>query len=126
VVERRLPDQEIIDLYFSGLDADAVGYRAGCHGATVLNIIKRAGLKPRRQGGVKPLKPTAWAEDRVELEYLAGMTLTTLAEKSGINRENLRRILIRRGVRLRTLKDYADLQRAQRRRGIGRPPKATR
>jgi hypothetical protein len=126
VVERRLSDQEIIDLYFSGLDADTVGYRAGCHGATVLNIIKRAGLQPRRQGGVKPTKPTAWAEDRVELEYLAGMTLTTLAEKSGINRENLRRILIRRGVRLRTLKDYADLQRARRRRGIGRPPKATR
>jgi hypothetical protein len=124
LADRKLTDQEIIDLYFSGLDADAVGYRAGCHPSTVLNLIKRAGLKPRRRGGVKPVRPIAWTDDKIEAEYHAGMTITALAEQAGSNRENIRRLLVRRGVRLRTAQDYATVNRISRRRATPGLPKA--
>jgi hypothetical protein len=116
LADRLLSDQEIIDLYFSGLDADTVSYRAGCHASTVLNIIKRAGLSPRRQGGVKPTRPINLTGEEIEARYHAGLTITALAQQTGSNRENIRRLLIRRGVRLRTSQDYATVNRMRRRR----------
>lgn len=124
LAERLLSDQEIIDLYFSGLDADTVSYRAGCHASTVLNIIKRAGLSPRRRGGVKPTRPVSLTDEEIEARYHAGLTITAIAQQTGSNRENIRRLLIRRGVRLRSAQDYEIVNRVRRRRaspGLQKP-----
>jgi len=44
----RISDADIVQLYQSGLSGGEVGDRAGCSASTIFNVLRAAGVKPRR------------------------------------------------------------------------------
>lgn len=100
LASRLIPDDKIVELYASGLDADSIGYRAGCCGTTVLNIVRDAGgtVRPAGSNPAKPLKLTA-AE--ICKRYLAGESGPILADAAGCTASTVYRLLRAHGVVMR-------------------------
>lgn len=120
---RLIPDQQIFEMYVSGIDADSIGFRAGCCGTTVLQIVRSLGGTVRSPGAGrdKPLKLTA-AE--ICKRYQAGESGPILAAASGCTASTIYRVLRAHGVTPRdtgprTASQNAALARRRRERASG-------
>jgi hypothetical protein len=87
-------------MYASGLDADSIGYRAGCCGTTVLAIVRAAGGTVRAPGS-NPGKPLRLSADVIVRRYLAGESGPILADAAGCTPSTIYRLLRQHGVTMR-------------------------
>ena len=99
--QRRVTDAEIIRLYVdAGMDADAIGFQAGCSGTTVLNIVRAAGHPIRNPGRGAP-RAKRIPDDEIVRRYLAGQSGPLLAQIAGCTAGTVYRVLRDRGVEIR-------------------------
>jgi hypothetical protein len=98
--QRVIADEEILRLYVEEeLDSDTVGYRAGCCGSTVLEIVRKLGGVVRTRGKSKTLKLT---DAEIIQRYKDGASGLTLAEQAGCEHTTIYRELHSHGVKTRT------------------------
>ena len=101
LAHRLLPDEEIVSMYLFGVDADSVGYRAGCSAGTVLKIVKAAGHQPRRRGGHKPAQQGSLPPEELIRLYKSGLSIEKVAAQSGWSAYVVRKTLLEAGTRIR-------------------------
>lgn len=99
-VAKLLTDEQIAELYASGLDADTIGYRAGCSGSTILAIVRASGGTVRSPGS-KPDKPLKLSAEDLVRRYQAGDSGPILAEAAGCTASTIYRVLRSHGVTIR-------------------------
>jgi hypothetical protein len=97
---RLISDEEITALYASGLDADTVGYRAGCSGSTVLTIVRASGGTVRSPGCGRD-KPLTLSAEVMVRRYLAGESGPMIAADAGCVASTIYRVLRQHGVTMR-------------------------
>jgi hypothetical protein len=100
LTSRLVSDAEIVALYASGLDADTIGYRAGCCGTTVLAIVRASGGTVRSPGAGRD-KPLKLSAEVIVRRYLAGESGPMIADAAGCVASTVYRVLRRHGVTLR-------------------------
>jgi hypothetical protein len=83
----------ILEAYANGETANTIAERYGIGDATVYNIVKQAGYTRRMSHPKRSL-----LEQRIVTDYKKGLTLREVADKHGVNREKVRRILIDHNV----------------------------
>jgi len=88
-------------MYLSGVDADSVGYRAGCSAGTVLKIVRAAGHQPRGRGGVKTLLAGNLPPAELVRLYETGLSIDKVASRAGCSVHAVRKALIAAGTRIR-------------------------
>jgi hypothetical protein len=98
--QRRLPDQEIISLYLSGLDSETIGFRANCSPTTVIDIVRRAG-HPIRPRGNRPGIQRSMEDGEIVRLYRNGQTGQQIADAAGCSVGTVYRILQRHDVERR-------------------------
>lgn len=101
LAQRLLPDDEIVSMYLSGVDAESVGYRAGCSAGTVLKIVKSAGHQSRGRGGVKNMQLGRLPPDELVRLYESGLSMEKIAETAGCSLHMVRKTLLAAGTRIR-------------------------
>jgi 3,4-dihydroxy-2-butanone 4-phosphate synthase len=97
---RLLPDDQIVEMYLSGVDSDTVGNRAGCAAKIVLQLVRAAGGAVRRPGlgaGHKLQLP----ESEIVQRYGAGESGVRLADAAGCCPASIYSILRKHGVPVR-------------------------
>lgn len=99
-VAKLLTDEQIVELYASGLDACSVGFRAGCCGTTVLVIVRAAGGTVRPPGS-NPGKPLRLSAAEICTLYRAGESGPMIASKAGCTPSTIYRLLRQHGVTMR-------------------------
>jgi len=99
-VAKLLTDEQIVELYASGLDACSVGFRAGCCGTTVLVIVRAAGGTVRPPGS-NPGKPLRLSAEDLVRRYRAGESGPILAAAAGCTPSTVYRLLRAHGVTMR-------------------------
>lgn len=87
-------------MYASGLDADSIGYRAGCSGSTVLAIVRASGGTVRPPGS-NPGKPLRLTAAEICKRYQAGESGPILAAAAGCVASTIYRVLRAHGVTMR-------------------------
>lgn len=97
---RLIPDDKIVELYASGLDADTVGYRAGCCGTTVLAVVRASGGTVRPPGS-NPGKPLKLSAAEICKRYQAGESGPIIADATGCVPSTIYRVLRENGVKMR-------------------------
>ena len=97
---RRLTDEQIIALYVGGMDADTIGFRAGCSGTTVLNIVRKAG-HPIRQAGRGAPRHRNISDEEIISRYRDGQSGPAIADAAGCSASGVYHVLRRNGVALR-------------------------
>jgi CobQ-like glutamine amidotransferase family enzyme len=98
--QRVIADEEILRLYVEEeLDSDTVGYRAGCCGSTVLEIVRKLGGVVRTRGNSKTLKLT---DAEIIQRYKNGASGAILAKQASCDQGTIYRVLRRHGVRIRS------------------------
>jgi hypothetical protein len=98
---RRIGDDEIVRLYVeAGLDADTVGFRAGCSGTTILKIIRASGHPVRRAGRGAPRHRNISDEEIIE-RYRSGQSGPLIADAAGCTPGTIYHLLHRNGVTTR-------------------------
>jgi hypothetical protein len=95
-----IPDDKIVEMYASGIDADSIGYRAGCCGTTVLTIVRASGGTVRPPGS-NPGKPLRIDEATICKLYRAGESGPIIAAAAGCAPSTVYRILRSHGVTMR-------------------------
>lgn len=95
--QRRLPDEEIIALYLSGLDSETVGFRASCSPTTILDIVRRAGHQVRPPGN-RPSRPKLLTDGEIIRQYRNGATGPEIAAAAGVTPNTVYAILKREGI----------------------------
>lgn len=108
---RALPDSEIIRLYLSGMDGESVGYRAGCSGTTVLNLVRQAGHPIRPSGGKRSSLKASIEE--IARRYKEGQSGPQIAQSIGCTTSAVYHALRRAGVEIRPDAVAARMQRAR-------------
>ena len=102
-LQRLLSDEEILRLYVEEeLDGDTIGYRAGCSGKTVLEIVRKLGGVVRERGGRRKRKTLKLSDDEIIQRYNDGASGRTLAMQAGCDHATIYRVLHSHGVRTRT------------------------
>lgn len=99
--QRLLDDATVVEMYLSGVDADSVGYRAGCSAGTVLKIVRAAGHSARRRGGHKPAQQGTLPPEELVRLYKSGLSIEKVAERSGWSAYAVRKTLLSSGTRIR-------------------------
>jgi DNA-binding CsgD family transcriptional regulator len=97
---RKLSDAEIIRLYVSGRDADAIGFDAGCSSTTVLNLVRAAGETVRPSGG-RRRSVLAISRDQIVQMYRDGQSGPQIAAVAGCTPSTVYHTLRAAGVPLR-------------------------
>lgn len=98
-VQRVMSDAEVIQAYQGGLDAGSVGYLAGISSATVLNILKAAGIPRRKRGGVTGTRLKLKVPPQViGQRYLAGESGVSLAASLGVHQRTIYNVLKELGI----------------------------
>jgi hypothetical protein len=99
-IQRTMSDEEVIQAYLEGgLDGTTVGQMAGISSATVLNILKRAGHKPRPRGTRRGFRKKLKVDDQtIAQRYLAGESGPILAERLGVSQKTIYDVLEDLGV----------------------------
>lgn len=98
---RRISDDTIIRLYVEdGLDADSIGFDAGCSGSTVLNIVRAAGHEIRRSGG-RRRSALAISRDQIIQMYRDGQSGPQIAAVAGCTPSAVYHMLRAAGVPIR-------------------------
>lgn len=113
--KRLLTDEQIVDLYLSGIDSYTVGLRANCDATEVLKKVRAAGHQVRKRGGRPLLSLSIPIEQAVKLYQQDGLSVQDVADRAGVNRATMAKALRRAGIPIRTLQDVADLKRITRR-----------
>ena len=99
--QRLLDDAAIVEMYMSGVDAESVGYRAGCSAGTVYKLVRAAGHTPRRRGGVKNTQLGRLPPDELVRLYESGLSMERIAERAGCSLHMVRKSLLASGTRIR-------------------------
>lgn len=99
-VAKLIPDEQIAEMYASGLDADSIGYRAGCSGSTILAIVRSLGGTVRPPGS-NPGKPLRVSAEELVRRYQAGESGPILAAAAGCTASTVYRLLRNHGVKMR-------------------------
>lgn len=97
---RALTDQQIVNMYVGGMDAESVGFKAGCSGSTVLNLVRAAGQTVRPSGG-RRRSTLSIPESEVVRLYLDGQSGPQIAVIAGCTPSAVYHILRRRNVPIR-------------------------
>lgn len=123
--QRLLSDAEIVALYLGGLDSDTIGARAGCHSTTVLNLVRAAGHKPRKPGGVRKADAFLIPDAEICRRYQQGQSGPELADAAGCSTGSIYNVLRRNGVEPREVRETSRTTLAKRKlklRGRPMPP----
>jgi hypothetical protein len=99
-VAKLLTDEQIAEMYASGLDADSIGYRAGCSGSTVLAVVRAHGGTVRPPGSSTG-RPLALTAEELCKRYQAGESGPRLADAAGCTPSTIYRLLRHHGVVMR-------------------------
>jgi hypothetical protein len=114
---RRLTNAEIIRLYVDELlDSDSIGFRAGCSGTTILNIVRAAG-HPVRQAGRGAPRHRNISDEEIIARYRSGISGPAIADAAGCSASAIYHVLRRAGVQVRdsaTAGSLAERLRAER------------
>lgn len=97
---RRLTDEQAVELYVGGMDAESVGFQAGCSGTTVLNLVRAAGVPVRSASGRRK-SPLGIPESEVIDLYLDGQSGPQIAAVAGCTPSAVYHVLRRAGVPIR-------------------------
>lgn len=89
---RTLSDELIAQAYASGETADSIAQRAQCCCATVLEIVRKAGIEARRPGKGAP-RQRLIGDDEIIRRYRAGEPGPRLADAAGCTPGTVYRIL---------------------------------
>lgn len=89
--------EEIKNLYNSGFTIKNIGDRFNVSAYTIAAILKAMDVKIRRN----PMNINRIEKDRLIEEYRNGSTLVSLAKQLNVDRETIKRFLIKEGVDLR-------------------------
>jgi hypothetical protein len=118
---RRLPDDEIVRLYVSGLDSATVAFRAGCDSTTVLDIVRAAGGTVRKPGGKRKPNAHKITDAEIRERYLLGHSGPEIADAAECAVSSIYNILQRNGVPRRNTNEMTraanDVARTKRLRG---------
>lgn len=109
-------------MYVGGLDSDSIGFRAGCSGTVVLNLVRAAGHTVRRPGKGSGRK-LLLDEDTIIRRYNAGESGIDLAAAAGCVPSTVYNILRRNNVPLRDRQPRAAAEKARAARKLGEPPR---
>lgn len=113
---RRLSDAEIIERYRRLQSAYDVSLEAGCSSDTVLKLLRAAGEPVRKKGGVRGRHKTyALTDEEICTLYRQGMGTLTLADRAGTNASQIRRMLMRCDVPIRSSTQASAILRQRRR-----------
>lgn len=117
-VKRRMTDAEIVADYQEWRDTYAVAYRAGVCTATVLAVLRRAGLGhliPKRgPGNTGVYRPVGLPDDEIIKRYCDGESGPVIAKAAGCNPTSIYNRLRRAGIPRRASPiDRANRARAQ-------------
>lgn len=101
---RRLTDDQIVQLYRETQSSYDVGLEAGCSAETVRDIVRAAGLPIRAKGGGNKGQYRTYALPDAEIAnlYRQGTGMPTIASLAGTNASQIRHILKRLKVPIRT------------------------
>lgn len=98
--QRRLPDQEIVSLYLSGLDSETIGCRANCSPTTVIGIVRSAG-HPIRPRGNRPGTTRTMSDGEIIKAYRNGKSGQQIAAAAGCSTGTVYRVLVANNVERR-------------------------
>src|SRR5690349_13141028 len=116
-----MADAEIIAAYLGGLDAVTVGMMAGISSATVLNILKAAGIPRRQRGTAKGTRRKLKVPAQVIAQrYMDGESGPILASSLGVSQKTVYQVLKELGVPRRD--PLAELRRLNKIRRQARQP----
>lgn len=91
-------EQQIIELYKSGLSMAKVGEKVNCSAATVLSVLKKYDIETRTKGGIYKL-PTQEILDK----YLKNMrTLESISQDYGVSIGTIKKIILENNGSIRT------------------------
>jgi hypothetical protein len=108
--KRTLTDDEIVEMYLSGVDSYTVGLRGNLDATYVLKIVRAAGHQVRKRGG-RPRTDLAIPIDQAAKLYDSGLSVQEIADQAGVDRATMSAALKRAGVQIRTLQEAAFLKR---------------
>lgn len=98
---RKLDDAEVIKLYVEdGLDAETIGFRAGCSGTTILNIIRAAGHPVRNAGRGAP-RNRRISDDEIIARYREGQSGPAIADAAGCTAGTIYSVIRKAGLQPR-------------------------
>jgi DNA-binding CsgD family transcriptional regulator len=97
---RTLSDLDIVRLYVEGLDSDSIAMRAGCSGATVLEIVRNAG-ETIRKPGARNRKKLKLTDAEILILYRSGQSGQAVADAAGTSTATVYNIVRAQGGTVR-------------------------
>lgn len=101
--ERYIPDEEVAQVYLSGMSLHDTGVHFGMNTTTVRKALLRLGIQPRRQGTPSRARDRRKSANPERVEKMIemrgrGCTLNEIGTSFGITRERVRQLLTKAGI----------------------------
>lgn len=109
---RTLTDMQIVEAYVRGETSDDIALRAGCSGATVLDIVRNAG-EVIRKPGKRQRKPLKLTDEEIARRYRSGQPAAVVADAAGCTGDTVYKIVRRLGGTVRPPNNKSARQRGK-------------
>lgn len=107
IVDRKFTDAQLAEIYERGASVKAIADATGLTVSWTYRRLKRAGIDV-----VRPRRECLVSAERLAEEYLAGASISMLAERHGSYYKQVRQLLLEHGVVLRPSTRSPDSPRA--------------